>query len=269
MMNEDRLIARHLPYLRRYARALTGSQLRGDRYVVLCLEAMLADAENGASPPKTRVELYRRFHEAWRRMGPARGARSPGTGHAGRGADAYLQGLPELKRQALLLTAIDGFSNGETARILDMMEPDVEELLTLAYDDLRRQTATTALVIEDEPIIAVDIVGIVQEMGHEVVGTATTRSEAVALAKRTRPGIVMADIELGDGSSGIDAVADILESTDVPVIFVTAYPERLLSGQGREPAFLVTKPFEPETLRVTIYQALMALPEDQEAAVAG
>ncbi|PJK28174.1 response regulator [Minwuia thermotolerans] len=266
MNNENRLVARNLPYLRRYARALTGSQTRGDRYVVLCLEAMLCDAEAGTPPPASRVELYRRFHNAWERTGPIHAEPGSGGEPAGRGADAYLQALAEHKRQALLLTAIDGFSTEETARILDRPEEDVGRLLQLAYDDLQNQTATTALVIEDEPIIAVDIVGIVEEMGHRVVGTAATRDEAVAIARRTNPGIVMADIELGDGSSGIDAVEDILDALDVPVIFVTAYPERLLSGQGREPAFLVTKPFEPETLRVTIYHALMAAPAGRQAA---
>jgi len=91
-----------------------------------------------------------------------------------------------------------------------------------------------------------------------VVGTATTRDDAVRLARARRPGVVLADIQLGDGSSGIDAAADIQRSMDVPVIFVTAYPERLLTGAGGEPTYLVTKPFDPDILKVTISQALIA-----------
>lgn len=268
MHDDDQAIARHLPYLRRYARALTGSQESGDRYVVLCLEAMLAEAEQGGPRPQNRVELYRAFHATWDRTGACLGDETLADGTIRQRADTYLQRLSHRKRQALLLTAIDGFSTIETAKILDATEQDIEGLLRLAHADLRRQVATTALIIEDEPIIAVDIAGIITEMGHRVVGTATTRAEAVEMAERMSPGIILADIQLGDGSSGIDAVADILETIDVPVIFVTAYPERLLTGQRKEPTFLVTKPFEPETLKVTVYQALMAAPADLPAELA-
>ena len=76
------------------------------------------------------------------------------------------------------------------------------------------------------------------------------------------PGLVLADIQLADGSSGLDAVDDILEIDSVPVIFITAYPERLLTGERPEPTFLVTKPFATESVKATIAQALL-LAEDQ------
>lgn len=71
-----------------------------------------------------------------------------------------------------------------------------------------------------------------------------------------RPGLVLADIQLADGSSGLDAVDDILGLGDVPVIFITAYPERLLTGNRPEPTYLVTKPFQEATVRAAISQAL-------------
>ena len=80
--------------------------------------------------------------------------------------------------------------------------------------------------------------------------------EAVAAAREKKPALILADIQLDDGSSGIDAVTEILETTDIPVIFVTAFPERLLTGEKTEPTFLVTKPFEPDVLKITIAQAL-------------
>jgi CheY-like chemotaxis protein len=112
------------------------------------------------------------------------------------------------------------------------------------------------LVIEDEPLIAMDLENLVTGLGHRVVGIARTRSQAVELARQQEPGLVLADIQLADESSGIDAVNDILRSVAVPVIFITAYPERLLTGERPEPAFLITKPFIPEMVKAVIGQAL-------------
>ena len=83
---------------------------------------------------------------------------------------------------------------------------------------------------------------------------AATHHEALDAVARKRPGLVLADIQLADGSSGIDAVKDILQSYDVPVIFITAFPERLLTGERPEPTFLITKPFQPETVKAAIGQ---------------
>jgi CheY-like chemotaxis protein len=129
-------------------------------------------------------------------------------------------------------------------------------LLEKAWSEVNRQLATSVLVIEDESVIAIDIASIVRELGHSVVGIAGSEREAVALAKAKKPGLVLADINLGAGGSGIDAVSKILQSITVPVIFVTAFPERLLTGERPEPTYLVTKPFEPDTLKATISQAL-------------
>ncbi len=156
----------------------------------------------------------------------------------------------------LLLSTIEGFSTHDVGFVLGIPEPEALRLLERAKTDLMQQSRTAVLVIEDEPIIAFDIAGIVTEMGHRVIGTAATRSEAVAAAQVERPGLILADIQLDDGSSGIDAVREILNVFDVPVIFVTAFPERLLTGEKIEPAFLVAKPFEPDVLKITIAQAL-------------
>jgi CheY-like chemotaxis protein len=101
-----------------------------------------------------------------------------------------------------------------------------------------------------------DIEGIVRDLGHDVLGVAMTRDEAVALALDARPGLVLADIQLADDSSGIEAVSEILRNFAVPVIFITAFPERLLTGERPEPTFLITKPFERATVNAAIAQAL-------------
>ncbi len=80
-------------------------------------------------------------------------------------------------------------------------------------------------------------------MGHAITGVARSRDAAVALAGAERPDLILADIHLADKSSGIDAVNDILGAGGtIPVIFITAFPERLLTGERPEPAFLISKP---------------------------
>jgi DNA-directed RNA polymerase specialized sigma24 family protein/CheY-like chemotaxis protein len=249
-------IAEHLPYLRRYARALCGTQASGDAYVRACLEAIVADTSVLSRELPPRVGLYRLFHALWDSTDvdarPVVGAGGPVDR-----VEKRLKELTPAHRQALLLTAMEGFNLGETARILGTTEDRVREMVGQAVREISSQPSTKVLIIEDEPIISLDLQTIVREMGHSVAGIATTRDEAVRAARKTEPGLVLADIKLADGSSGIDAVRQILSEVQVPIVFITAYPERLLTGERPEPTFLVTKPFVPETVRVAVSQALL------------
>jgi CheY-like chemotaxis protein/DNA-directed RNA polymerase specialized sigma24 family protein len=247
-------IAEHLPYLRRYARALCGTQKSGDAYVRACLEAIVADPSIVDASASPRVGLYRVFHRIWGSAnGEGRTAAAPHTA----GVEKRLGDLTPARRQALLLTAMEGFNVGDAAIILSLREGDVKQMVAQAVREISSQPTTRVLIIEDEPIISLDLQSIVREMGHTVSAIATTRDEAVSAARRTEPGLVLADIKLADGSSGIDAVRQILSEVQVPIVFITAYPERLLTGERPEPTFLVTKPFVPETVRVAVSQALL------------
>lgn len=249
-------IAEHLPYLRRYARALCGTQKSGDAYVRACLEAIVADTTVLGTDAAPRVGLYRLFHRLWSTT-DLESRSIAGTAPATDSVERKLKQLTPAHRQALLLTAMEGFNTPDTATILGVSEAQVREMSGQAVREISSQPTTKVLIIEDEPIISLDLQSIVKEMGHNVVATATTRDEAVRAARRTEPGLVLADIKLADGSSGIDAVRQILSELDVPIVFITAYPERLLTGERPEPTFLVTKPFVPETVRVAVSQALL------------
>ena len=161
-----------------------------------------------------------------------------------------------LPRQALLLTALEGFTVDDVAYLIAMDPADVEALVEEALAEIEAQTRAKVLIIEDEPIIAMDIETIVRDLGHDVTAIAVTREDAVREAMAERPGLVLADIQLADDSSGIDAVKDILSEISVPVIFITAFPERLLTGERPEPTFLITKPFQRSTVKAAISQAL-------------
>ena len=257
-------LAPHLPYVRRYARALTGDQLTGDNYVRVALEALAAGERQLPTDMTPRVALYHVFHAIWSSTGAQ--LEDGGDMEGGDDATRRLMRIAPRSRQAFLLTALEGFTPSEAAQILGVDPRTVERLIAEAQTDIDAELATDVLIIEDEAIISADIESLVKELGHNVTGTATTHGEAVDAVTRHRPGLVLADIQLADGSSGIDAVKDILKRFDVPVIFITAFPERLLTGERPEPTFLITKPFQPETVKAAISQALFFHPSRQKQA---
>lgn len=258
-------LAPHLPYLRRYARALTGSQTSGDAYVRAALTALLAGNSELAANLSPRVALYRLFHIIWASTASQLDQDSSvDVRHLT--PEERLRSLSSADRAALLLTAVEGFSLSEAGKILDETPDEVEQSIVEAQHALERQLVSRVLIIEDESIIALDLENLVAELGHKVVGTAASKDEAVAKARAQQPGLILADINLGEGGSGIDAVSEILRSFDIPVIFVTAYPERLLTGERPEPTYLITKPFLPETVQATIGQALFFHSLRREAA---
>ena len=130
-------------------------------------------------------------------------------------------------------------------------------LIDIAVQEMERSVRGSVLVIEDEAIIAMDIADIVEGMGHRVTANARTHAEAVNMAGAEQPDLILADIQLADNSSGVEAVNEILaQFGDIPVIFITAFPERLLTGDRPEPAFLINKPYTEEQVRSAVSQAM-------------
>lgn len=255
-MSLAREIAPHLPLLRRYARALTGAQDSGDSFVAAALEAIVARPEEFPRDLEPRAGLYKVFHRIWESANVELNGPSEELSGGARKAHERLKSLAPLSRQALLLTTLENFTPQETSEILGRSPDEVAMLLDDAFDSLERQTKARILIIEDEAVIAMDLSDLVTAAGHQVCGVESTASGAVRTAERERPDLVLADIQLADGSSGIDAVKDILASFSVPVIFITAFPDRLLTGERPEPTFLITKPYSPDMVRAAVSQAL-------------
>ncbi|HEU4475366.1 MAG TPA: response regulator [Methyloceanibacter sp.] len=253
-MPMSKAIAPHLPYLRRFARALAGSQPAGDAYVAATLEVLIEDPSLFDQSIDPRVALYRTFLGLWNSLDV--NLKPEGPQGATSAVDRKLESITPLPRQAFLLCAVEGFSTDEAARVLNVDAAKVEELIDLAGHEIAAQVATDVLIIEDEPMIAMDLESIVEGLGHRVTAVARTHAEAVKAVERHKPGLVLADIQLADGSSGLDAVNEMLGAIEVPVIFITAYPDRLLTGERPEPAFLITKPYQPDTVKAIVSQAL-------------
>ncbi|MEO0854576.1 MAG: response regulator [Pseudomonadota bacterium] len=250
------LITPHVPYLRRYARAVTGSQESGDAYVQAAIEAIIEDADIFARDINPRTALFKVFLSIWNSV-EVNNAADGGSGDPRLSlVDRRLSILTPRSRQAFLLVYVEDFSPKNAAASLDVSDEELQQLLTTARTEMAAQVVSDVLIIEDEPLIAVDIEDVATSLGHRCIGIARTKTEAIEICADKKPGLVLADIQLADGSSGIDTVNELLTQFEAPVIFITAYPERLLTGEKPEPAFLMTKPFQPEQLRAIISQAL-------------
>jgi len=246
-------LATHLPYLRRFARAMTGSQSSGDNFAAAALEAILADASvlDGLD---VKTALFRVLYRIWSSAGAP-----VDDGESGMKARAqrHMSKLTEDSREALLLHTLEGFSFASIGEIIDIKPVEAEELVKIARRELADAVSGSVMIIEDEAIIAMDLESIVSEMGHRVTGVATTRTEAVELGRADVPDLILADIQLADNSSGIDAVNDLVaELGERPVIFITAFPERLLTGEKHEPAFLISKPYVENQVVSAVSQAM-------------
>ena len=226
-MSRSQLVAEHLPLLRRYARALTGNQASGDAYVGAMLEALLQDPSLLDERHGARVGLFRLFTQIWNSVSLNDKSEAPPVASP---SERRLSNITPLPRQAFLLLSLEGFSEEEVAYVLGI---DVAETF-----------------------IAMDLESLVKNLGHNVIGVARTHADAIALAKNRKPGLILADIQLADGSSGLDAVNELLKVFEVPVVFITAYPERFLTGERPEPAFLISKPFQPAMVSAVASQAL-------------
>jgi CheY-like chemotaxis protein/DNA-directed RNA polymerase specialized sigma24 family protein len=254
-MSISQEIAPHLPHLRRFSRSLSGSQESGDAYVVAVLEALVADPSifpQGLSP---RIGLYQLFLKIWNSVDDVHTVLNFDPSETE--AVHSIQTITPQPRQAFLLLSVEGFNPEEIATILQTDVFNVGLLVDQADREIAEQIAPTAImIIEDEPLTAANLQVLVESLGHHVTGIARTHAEALQLVKREEPKLILSDIQLDDGSSGVDAVNEILSSYEVPVIFITGHPELLLTGKKPEPAFLIPKPFDPKTVKAIVSQAL-------------
>ena len=244
-----------LPFLRRFSRALSGDATIGDAYVGATIERLLVDPLAFTRSVPLKMALYRTFLDVWsesRLPEDILDLKQAST------VDMKLAALSPHTRQAFLLHTVEGFSTSEVAAIMGLDRARVIRLLERGAEDIGRELAATVLIIEDEPIIAMDLETIVEDLGHRVVGVVRTRRQAVALAAEREPELIVADIQLADGSSGIEAVNEIVGKKSKPVVFVTAHPGvYLASAHNRpEPVFLLSKPFSPDSVRAAVSRAL-------------
>ncbi|MCR9079072.1 MAG: response regulator [Hyphomonadaceae bacterium] len=231
-------IEKLVPYLRRYARAATGDTVKGDACVERVLQQII-DLSMDTSFEETEFDRERLFAMLDQQLDQLSGSTAARA------------------RRALLLIAVEALPHAAVRRILGVSDEELEKMLIIAEADFTASTATRMLIIEDEVLISAQLKRLAEGLGHKVIGVAITADAAVAISKEQTPDIVLCDIHLADGSQGTDAIAAMQLPDSVPVVFVTAYPEKYLSTTNEGPSYLITKPFDPEYLKAVIGHALI------------
>lgn len=240
-------IEKLVPYLRRYARAATGDTQIGDSSVERVLKQILVKAlENELDEDEvTREAIFKQLELDLEQVVEGRAAKA---------------------RRALLLIAVEGFPENVARRVLGVDQEELAQLVELAERDFAASTATSMLIVEDEPLISAQLKRLSEGLGHKVIGVASTADRAVELQSERQPDIVLCDIHLADGSLGTDAIAAMNLPDNVPVVFITAYPEEYLSSLNEGPSYLITKPFDPEYVKAVIGHALLNVQEGRRPA---
>jgi len=113
------------------------------------------------------------------------------------------------------------------------------------------------LIVEDESLVAKDVVNMIRSLGYSVMAVVSTGEEALALAEKSQPDIVLMDIILKGEVDGIEAARRIWEELSIPVVYLTAYADEatLQRAKVTEPFGYIIKPFDERELQTTIEMA--------------
>ncbi|TVQ36079.1 MAG: response regulator [Geminicoccaceae bacterium] len=254
------LLTRHVPTLRRFARALLGTQRAGDTWVESALHRLLrGEALIGEASAKVDL-LSLLLHTPAPNTTPLPVGRKTIENEAA--LVERLRALADVERLLLLLVDLEALPLADAARVVGTDHETARVRLAAARARLRTQPRQRVLIVEDESLIALDLAETVRALGHDVVGIAANYRQAIDEAGRSKPTLILADIQLADDRTGIDVANELVRDGRVAVVFITAFPERLLTGTKPEPAFLITKPFDRDMLTVALAQAIESAPLD-------
>ncbi len=237
--------------LRRYAFCLLGNRFLSDMAVETALNGLVSEVIAVSGRAVSRLDLYRRVNET-ARMSLKRGKV---TASVGSGLHSRLLRLTEEQRQVAALHAVIGFPYGDIASIMDKSESHVRRSYALSLLALR-QEPLSVLIIEDEALIARELQVIVTNLGLVVAGMARNRAEALRIAGKSKPQLILADYKLKN-DTGVDVVKAIRENIDANVIYVTAHPEAV-AATGERRDLIIAKPFNPHTLERAVQRHLAA-----------
>lgn len=246
----------HLPFLRRYGRALTGSTEEGDALVTRAVEVAIGEPEahrlDRPAVPATRIPLYALLNRLFDER-PSAAQAPPAAPHPIEGA---LRRLPETQRRIFVLVSLEELSFSQVAEVMALAPERVKEGMSAAQAAVREQLVADILIVEDDAIIAFDLSETVIAMGHRVAGTAATQEEALAIAAAHDPTLALMDLRLAHGDSGIATAQALRERSSLPIIFVTAFAEELRQRGLDHLGPVIKKPFTREQIERAITQAV-------------
>lgn len=252
-------LLKHIPFLRRYARALTGTSGRGDELVGLAVPVALSDPDAYGLERHDRGPLYALLN----RLFDAEEMRTalPDSGHP---MELALVQLPEMERRLFLLVSLEEVGCADAARILGLGLEEARRRMAAAQEALRESLIASIMIVEDDAIIAFDLAETVRNMGHKVCGTATTMDDAIDTARSCQPTLALMDLRLAHGDSGITTAQVLRQTSELPIIFVTAFGDELTRRGLEHLGPVIRKPFTREQIERAITQAVFAPSRDAQ-----
>jgi CheY-like chemotaxis protein len=245
-MNTDNTkIASHLPMLRRFSRLLLGNQQSGDLLVHGALRE-LALTQRSLEYGDVKTMLFQTVIGLW--LESLNTTWSSPVSQSDR--------MRSISRAMFLLRQLEEFPRHAVQSILQLDEKTYDDAVVMANEEVNQLLASDVMIIEDELLIAFQLESLMTTLGHSVTTVVRTAKQAVKAAKLNPPRLILSDVQLADMSSGLDAVREITRDHPIPAIFITAFPERLLTGMGSEPTYMVTKPFRVEQIKAVVSQVL-------------
>lgn len=241
----------HTATVRQFARAIFADRLIGDELTRLALAKVNIDPNSSTD---SLTDLLHAFLHTWRMA--SSGKRTEESLFSDEALFAALPEPPGDDRLMLLLVDVLSFTPETAAKIIAMNDRDPHKALELGRQLISLPRNAQAMIIEDEPLIAADLREILTSMGIEVCGEANTADKAVAMSRRQKPNIILADYNLIGMKTGADAVMEIQDKHDCPIVFITGYPEQVLTGEDVEPDFVISKPYRIESVKAAVAHCL-------------
>ena len=120
------------------------------------------------------------------------------------------------------------------------------------------QQSPRILIAEDESVIAIDLAKTLENLSYKVIGSSRNGKDVIKKAGVLKPDLIIMDILLDGKINGIQAAEEIMNTFDIPVIYLTAYadPATLEKAKLTEPFGYILKPFDKRTLHTSIEMAL-------------
>lgn len=242
--------------LRRFLRALNIDTVWAEEWLRLTYASAETDEVlSGTATASAKFQVFKDFFSDWaaQRAGEAgsgnEGAPLPFTDDRLR---TFVPNLPPVSEQMLLLCDFVGFSVEEGADLLDLTPEQGAVELEEGRKLTRNLAPLPVLILEDHGLIAQDLSDIIGETGLSVIGTVANEADAKKACRQNWPDIIVSDQMLEGGDTGLQAIERLRADGDFAAIYVTAYPDEVLTGLEDEPAVIVAKPFKPEAIRAAL-----------------
>lgn len=122
------------------------------------------------------------------------------------------------------------------------------------------------MIVEDDFLISLDLKSRLERLGHHVCAQASSAQEALENSEKTSPDLILMDITLSGGMDGFEAAALIRSRFEIPIIFITARPdkERLLKDNLTNHFGFLSKPFSEKQFALTMEMAFQKAKTDRE-----